>query len=247
MGIYETGVRTAWRGLMRLAERRIGAVEQLGRPLATRVDDAPPVLLVHGYGNDARAMGAIERSLSRDGFRAFSLDLPRNGFGDAVDDARVVGAKIDEIRALTGAPSVDLVGHSRGGLVARTWQQLLDEQGTTGRVVTVSSANQGIDLGAFDWLASATLPDGMQQIRRGASFIDDLARSRPGHDVVAVGTNGIDGVLVPASAARIDDASFIAVDTGRTIGPMSRVGHYGILRDDAAYEAIRGALLRPRA
>jgi hypothetical protein len=86
----------------------------------------------------------------------------------------------------------------------------------------------------------------MQQIRRGTTLIDELHRTRAGHDLVAVGTNGIDGVLVPASAARIDGVPFIAVDEGRTIGPMSRVGHYGILRDDTAFEAIRGALLRPR-
>jgi pimeloyl-ACP methyl ester carboxylesterase len=241
--IYESGVRTAWRSMMRVAEHRIGNTGELGRPLERLATDASPVLLVHGYGNSSASMRAIEKSLQRDGFRAFSLTLPEHGFGDAMSDAAVVGATIDEIRAATGAANVDIVGHSRGGLVARAWQQLLDEHGATGRVVTVSSANQGIELGAVDGIVGRALPDGMQQIRAGARLIDDLHATRGAYDVVAVGTNGIDGVLVPAAASKIEGAPFIAIDNGRTIGPMSRVGHYGILRDDTAYEAIRGALL----
>lgn len=246
MGIYESGVRTVWRGLMRIAEHRISQVQELGRPLASKANDAPPVLLVHGFGNDASAMAAVERSLVRDGFRPYTINLPSHGYGDAYADARLVGAKIDEIRALTGAETVDIVGHSRGGIVARTWQQLLDEAGTTGRVVTVSSANRGIHLGPFDRLAAAPLPEGMQQIRRGTQLIDDLGRTTGDHDVIAVGTNGIDGVLMPADTTRILGKPYISVDEGRTFGPFSRVGHWGMLRDDTAYEAIRGALLRPR-
>ncbi|MCB0877900.1 MAG: alpha/beta fold hydrolase [Thermoleophilia bacterium] len=246
MSMWETSVRGAWRQLMRVAEHRIGTVEELGRALPGAGTDANPVLLVHGYGNNHSSMGAIERSLTRDGFRAFHVDLPEFGYGDALADARVVGDRIDAIRAATGAHQVDIVGHSRGGVVARTWQQLLDTQHATGRVVTVSSANQGLHLGPADGVLAGALPEGMQQIRRGASLIDDLAATRAGSDVIAVGTDGIDGIMVPASAARVQGAPWIAVDHGRTIGPLSQVGHYGILRDDRAYEAIRGALLRPR-
>ncbi len=245
MGIYESGVRVAWRGLMRVAEHRIGAAAELGRPLAASADSAP-VLLVHGYGNNASSMRAVERSLARDGFDVFTIDLPKFGYGDAMADAAVVQARVAEIKALAGAANVDLVGHSRGGLVSRAAKQLLDTDGSIGRVVTVSSANQGIHLGPFDRLGALALPEGMQQIRRGTELVDDLHRTRAGHDLVAVGTNGVDGVLVPASASRIDGAPFLAVDEGRTIGPMSRVGHYGILRDDRSYETIRGALLLPR-
>lgn len=246
MGIWETTVRGAWRQAMRVAEHRIQNVDELGRALPGAGSDSAPVLLVHGYGNDGSSMQAIGRSLTRDGFDVFGIDLPKFGYGDARADARIVGERIAAIIEETGAPTVDLVGHSRGGLVARTWQQLLDTQGSAGRVVTVSSANGGLHLGPVDRLVAGALPEGMQQIRRGGSLIDDLAATRAGHDVVTVGTNGIDGVLVPASASRVIDAPWIPVDEGRTIGPLSRVGHYGILRDDTAYEAIRGALLRPR-
>ncbi|MCW2928043.1 MAG: lipase class 2 [Thermoleophilia bacterium] len=247
MGIYENGVRTAWTGLMKHVERNVAKVDALGTPLAKPAVDAPPVLLVHGYGNTSTAMGAIERSLTRDGFRAFHVDLPNRGFDDAVADAAFVNAEVNRIRLVTGSRTVDAVGHSRGGLVARTWQQKFQAPGSNGRVVTVSSANTGLHLGPMDRVVGGALPEGMQQIRRGTELIDDLARTRRGSDQVAVGTNGVDGILLPANSAKIEGAPFIAVDEGRTIGPMSRVTHYGILTDDAAYEAIRGALLRPRS
>ncbi|MCW2973467.1 MAG: estB [Thermoleophilia bacterium] len=248
MGInaYEQGIRTAWRGLMQVAERRIGSVAELGAPLAHPAEGANPVLLVHGYGNTRATMGAIERSLTRDGFDATSLDLPNFGYGDAYADAKVVGAKVAEIQQRTGAAHVDIVGHSRGGVVARAFQQLDDSTHATGRVVTVSSANQGLDLGVVDGPIGAALPEGMQQIRTGSKLIDQLHATRGSFDVAGVGTTGVDGILVPASSARIEGAPFTAIDSQRTIGPMSRVGHYGILRDNAAYEAIRGALLAPR-
>lgn len=246
MGIYENGVRTAWTGIMRHVEHGIAKVDTLGTPLAKPATDAPPVMLVHGYGNSGQAMGAMERSLVRDGFRPFRVELPNRGFDDAVADAAFVNAEANRIRLVTGSRTVDTVGHSRGGLVARTWQQKFQAPGSNGRVVTVSSANGGLHLGPMERLAGA-LPEGMQQIRRGSTLIDELAATRAGHDQVAVGTRGVDGILVPASSARIEGAPFVPVDVGRTIGPMSRVTHYGILRDDTAYEAIRGALLRPRA
>ncbi|MCW2925430.1 MAG: lipase class 2 [Thermoleophilia bacterium] len=243
MGGYERGIRTVWRGAMRAIESRIDRVGELGHALPGVGRDAAPVLLVHGYGNDASAMGAIERSLARDGFRVSSINLADHGFGDALDDAAAVRTMVDRIRAETGAAHVDLVGHSRGGLVARAAKQLDGGSDGIGRVVTLSSANQGLHLGPFDRLLAGTLPEGMQQIRRGSSLISDLHHTRGTHDLAAVGTEGVDGVLVPASATWIEGAPRTVVDEGRRLGPLSRVTHYGILHDDRAYEGIRGALL----
>ncbi|MCW2960085.1 MAG: lipase class 2 [Thermoleophilia bacterium] len=243
MSGYEIGVQRAWRGLMRGAEARIDRVGTLGTPLAKPVGaETPPTLLVHGFGNTSSAFGAVQRSLERDGFRVTTIDLPNFGFGDAMEDARLVATRVDEIRAATGSDVVNVVGHSRGGLVARAAQQLLEQPSGIGRVVTLASANGGLHLGPLDRALGGALPEGMQQIRRGSSLITDLHATRGMADAVAVGTNGFDGVLAPAGSARIDGAPFRPVDVGRTIGPISRVGHYGILRDDRAFEAIRDAL-----
>lgn len=244
MKAYESGVRVAWRGVMHAVESSISRASDLGRPIPSKIgQEAAPVLLVHGYGNSANSMSAIDRSLQRDGFRTLALNLPNHGFGDADLDAQFVSRAATDLRNATGSQAVSVVGHSRGGLVSRLADQTLDSSHAIGRVVTVSSANQGIHMGPADAVVGALLPDGMQQIRRGSSLIDRLRRTAGKADVIAVGTRGFDRVLAPAHAAQIDGAPFITVDAGRTIGPLSRVGHYNILHDHTAYEAIRGALL----
>jgi hypothetical protein len=112
--------------------------------------------------------------------------------------------------------------------------------------VTLSTANRGIPFGGP---LMALMPAGMRQIRATTPFMTDL---RAGHgsnqrDVVTVGTSGIDWLLAPASITWLDDAHRIVIDEGRRLGPMSRLTHYSMLRDDRTYHAIRDALLLPRS
>ena len=231
---------------MRFAEWRIGRVATLGRALTDR-RERRPVLLVHGYGNAPSSMQAIERSLLRDGFVAETIGLPEHGCGDAMVDANLVVERVARIREATGAPRVDVVGHSRGGLVSRTAQQLVDQDRSIGRVVTIASTNQGIHVGLLGWVARFVVPSGVTQIRTLSDISERLLATQDAFDLVSVGTIGHDGVVSPPSGMRIDGKPFLPVDRGRTIGPLSRIGHYRILRDDISYEAIRDALLLPTA
>ncbi len=247
MTVRDTIARRLLRLAMASAEWRINRSTTVGRPLEASVSQSqPPVLLVHGFGNEPTSMHAIERSLRRDGFVVETIELPEYGCGDVHRDARLVLERVARIRAATGAAQVDVVGHSRGGLVSRTAQQLLDEDGSIGRVVTIASTNQGIRVGALGWIARLLVPSGVEQIRTLSVVSERLLATQDAFDLVSVGTIGHDGVVSPPSGMRIEGKPFLAVDEGRTIGPMSRIGHYRILRDDTSYEAIRSALLLPR-
>jgi pimeloyl-ACP methyl ester carboxylesterase len=224
------------------AERRIMAAGELGRPSAPVDEAQPPVLLVHGYGGSADSMRAIEQSLQRDGFRTRAITLPEHGFGDPMRDAGVVADAVRELLATTGAATIDLVGHSRGGVICRAWQQLLDEQRVTRRVVTVATINSDGLLHGVDRLVAAMPGVGIRQLDDLAVLIEQLRATRAGHDVFAIGTLGFDG-SVHAGTSRIEQAPFMAVDRGRRLGPLTTIGHYRILRDDLAYETVRSALL----
>jgi hypothetical protein len=77
-----------------------------------------PVLLVPGAGLSASAaFGPLARSLAGDGYAVFAISFAHPD-GDCFGEAEVVVDAIDRIGALLGASAVDVVGHSKGGVVA---------------------------------------------------------------------------------------------------------------------------------
>jgi pimeloyl-ACP methyl ester carboxylesterase len=94
---------------------------------------APPVLLVHGFGQNRYTFHTSRRSfvnyLASAGFDVFNLDLRGRGrsrrFGGALRDATLddfitedVPAAIRSVLRLTGYSQLLLVGHSMGGLIS---------------------------------------------------------------------------------------------------------------------------------
>lgn len=93
-------------------------------PAPGRADTGDPVLLVHGgLGSPADFRQMIDW-LDSDGYRPYTVDLGLPGI-DTAANAKKIGAKVDQIRAETGAPKVHLVGHSMGGLSARYYIKIL--------------------------------------------------------------------------------------------------------------------------
>jgi pimeloyl-ACP methyl ester carboxylesterase len=110
-----------------------------------------PVLLVHGFGQNRYAWHLPSRSLAnhlaRAGFDVFNLDLRGHGRSRLLGARRCRGvedyiredlpAAVDEVRALSGARRVFLVGHSLGGLVSYAAAPQLN--GAVGGVVSIGS------------------------------------------------------------------------------------------------------------
>jgi pimeloyl-ACP methyl ester carboxylesterase len=120
-------------------------------PLSTRAE-APmaPVVLIHGQGGSPEAtwqtaIAYFERRGYRQDVSLFAVDLPTATESEPMGLMADAGQVVQEIHAIlrqTGADRVDLVGHSRGGLVAR----LVAEGGSGSlvrRVVTLNTPHQG--------------------------------------------------------------------------------------------------------
>lgn len=247
----DTAAEHAWVALMRREERRMARRPAAGHALCderrARVRAlAPPVVLVPGYGNRPAVWSAMARGLRRDGFDVHAFDPPERNLGSANDVVEALDAFARGVLQLSDDERVDVIGHSRGGMIARTWAQLDGGDDVVRRVVTIASVNGGFHLGRAPSLLRRLIPEHLRGLERDGQVVVALAASTAALGtgrVHAVGTTGFDGVVTPPSGARISGMPFHPVDLGRTVGPLSRVGHYRILHDDVAFEAVRSALL----
>jgi pimeloyl-ACP methyl ester carboxylesterase len=120
-------------------------------PVSTRAEPPPaPVVLIHGHGGSSEltwktAVAYLEGRGYRRDRSLFLLNLDDRWAMEPMgllEDAGALVRLIEQILAQTGARQVDLVGHSRGGLVARL-AATGDSAALVRRVVTLNTPHQG--------------------------------------------------------------------------------------------------------
>ena len=158
------------------------------------------------------------------------VPLPGNGTGDLVEAADALGDAADAALARTGAESVDVVGYSAGGVVARLW--VADGgAGVARRVVTLGSPHHGTSLAdlALD-VAPAQCPLGCIQLGLDS---DVLARLNAGDETpdgptwVSIWTTQ-DSTVTPPDSARLEGALNLPV---QGVCAQARVSHGDLPRD----------------
>lgn len=109
--------------------------------------NAPPVMLLHGYGCNSGYWSQLAPRLDAAGISHASVDLePLTGDIDGY--APLVEREVEALRAATGADKVIIVAHSMGGLVARAWMRACGA-GQVARVITLGTPHHGTCLAAF--------------------------------------------------------------------------------------------------
>lgn len=183
------------------------------RPLGPRAaQDAPgPVLLVPGYGGSTRALEVLAAGLRAAGRSATVLRAPGDGTGDLRSSADLLAAAADAAVA-AGAPSVDVIGYSAGGVVARLWAKEAPDKAR--RVVTLGSPHHGTELaGLGAALAPGSCPVACQQLAPGSGLLDDLNdddETPDGPQWLSIWTEQ-DTVVTPPESARLDGAVNVAL------------------------------------
>jgi triacylglycerol lipase len=217
-----------------------------GSAVQPAAQDRPgPVLLIPGYGGSTGSLQVLARRLRATGKDATVVGLPGGGVGDLADQARAVGAAVAAALARTGAGSVDLVGYSAGGVVARLWIRD-DGRGSSlvRRVVTLGSPHHGTQLASLAGsLAPDQCPAACRQLSPDSTL---LARLNSGDETPDGPTwvsiwSTVDEVVTPPDSARLDGALDLTV---QSVCPRSRVPHSG-LPTDRLVQAIVLAELAP--
>lgn len=207
---------------------------------AVPAQDRPgPVLLVPGYGGSTTGVARLAARIRATGRPVTVVQLPGNGTGDLHVQAAALNDYVDQALA-PGAPSVDIVGQSAGGVVARLWVQEHDGAHKARRVITLGSPHHGAELAATGSVfLPGACPAACRQLVPGSRFLTGLAT--PVLDPpswLALWTTQ-DTVVTPPESARLEGALSVSV---QSICPGIQVAHSALPTDPTVTRIVLAAL-----
>lgn len=218
-----------------------------GHAKATIDQNRPgPVLLVPGYGGSVTGLDRLATRLRAAGKTVDVVHLPDNAQGDLAGQARTLAAAARAaLSGLSGASSVDVVGYSAGGVVARLWVRDYGGATLARRVITLGSPQHGTQLAALGALVPGVCPTACQQLTPDSALLAALNagdETPDGPTFVSIWSTD-DEVVVPPDSARLAGALNITVQ-GVCAG--ARVGH-GDLPTNSIVDKMLAVELAPGA
>ena len=199
------------------------------------------VLLVAGYGGSTASLTVLTTALTAAG-RTVRIVPP---VGDNTGDLLAQARNLDQSarRAIKdGAPSVDVVGYSAGGVVVRIWAAKLGGAALIRRAVTLGSPQHGTDVaGLVTGLLAGACPTACQQLSPGSTVLQDLPETPAGPRWTSIYTADDDLVIPPASAS-LRGAIDIEL---QQICADDQVKHTGLPKDPLTVGLVEQALNGP--
>jgi triacylglycerol lipase len=185
-----------------------------------------PVLLVPGYGGSTSGLSVLAARLRDQGKDAEVVSLPGNAQGDLAGQAQVLASTARRVLARSGAASVDVVGYSAGGVVARLWLEQAHGSAPVRRVVTLGSPQHGTELASLGALLAGRCPLACRQLDPASDLLARLnagsgSEVPDGPAFVSLWTRNDEVVLPPTSAVL---AGGINIEI-QSVCPASSVSH----------------------
>lgn len=200
-----------------------------------------PVVLVPGYGGDITSLAPLAAALRGLGRTVRVVAPIDGGTGDLGAQAARLGDIAEEVREETGAPSVDVIGYSAGGVVGRLWVRDHGGAEVARRVLTLGSPHHGSSQAALGRDLAGGCPPACEQL---APDSDLLRRLNAGDETpdgpqwVTVRTSN-DEVVTPVDSAALDGALNLLVQEAC---PGATTTHGGLPSDPVVLAALVSAL-----
>jgi triacylglycerol esterase/lipase EstA (alpha/beta hydrolase family) len=202
--------------------------------------DPGPVILVPGYGGNTASLTALAARITATGRSAQVLGLPGGGTGDLTAQVRTLD---DAVRAALarGAASVDVVGYSAGGVVARLWVAQDGGAHEARRVVTLGSPLHGAQIAAVGAnLVPGACPVACQQLAPGSALLRQLdATPLPSQLPWLSLWSQDDQTVTPPDSARLAGAVNVAL---QQVCPAEQVAHAQLPTDPLVTGLVLNAL-----
>jgi triacylglycerol lipase len=207
-----------------------------------RQDRAGPVLLVAGYGGSTSSLAVLGTALRTAG-RTVQVVPP---VGDNTGDLRAQAQALDRAAQRlidAGAPSVDVIGYSAGGVVVRLWAADLGGAAVARRVITLGSPHHGTEVaGLAAGLLTGACPAACRQLAPGGELLAGLSQTPTGPTWTSIWTAN-DDLVIPASSASLTGAVNIEV---QRVCADSQVKHGDLPRDPLVIGLVERALGNPQ-
>jgi triacylglycerol lipase len=218
----------------RLADRFRG--DAAGVPAQDRPG---PVLLVPGYGGGTGALQSLAYRIRATGRTATVVPPPGDGTGDLRVQAAVLDRAVTDALA-AGAGSVDIIGYSAGGVVARIWATEHDGRQRARRIVTLGSPHHGARIAAVGAAAlPGACPTACLQLAPGSSLLAGLPSPVPTPPAWLSVWTSDDETVTPPDSARLPGAVDVVL---QSVCPTARPGHGGLPTDPTVTRLVLDAL-----
>lgn len=172
----------------------------LGGQLGVSAKAPNPVVCVPGFAEPTALWTAVEKHLEKQGRDVTVIALFPH-LASVEDGAEKLAETVAAVKKRTGAKQVDLLGHSKGGLVARYY---LKTGGTAhvAHMVAISSPNHGVPVPVpAVWRT-------IDQVKMGSPWMKALNEpdETPGRVKYTTMIGGLDPIVLPHSTSDLEGA-----------------------------------------
>jgi triacylglycerol lipase len=183
-----------------------------------------PVLLVPGYGGNLQSLQPLVTALRSAGRTAVVVEPVGDGTGDLRVQAEHLADVAARVRQDAGAASVDVIGYSAGGVVARLWIRDYGGASVARRVLTLGSPHHGSSQAALGAEFAGGCAAACEQLIPDSDLLRRLnARDEtPDGPLWATVRSISDQVVTPVDSAALSDAVNIVV---QEVCPGSATAH----------------------
>jgi triacylglycerol esterase/lipase EstA (alpha/beta hydrolase family) len=223
-----------------------------------------PVVLVHGtIANQALSWQALSPMLANAGYCVYGFNYGATsltfghvfGLGPIPQSAAQLASFVSRVLAATGAPKVDIVGHSQGGMMPRYYLKFLGGAPKVNMLVGLAPSNYGTTLNGYTRLygdLSSSIPGlsfstlgapSFDQQFVGSSFLATLNRggdTLPGVKYVVIETRD-DEVVTPYTNAFLHGSGAQNILLQNQCS-TDYTEHVGIIYDPIALQDVMNAL-----
>ncbi len=221
----------------------------LSRSRISRRDDfdsgAEVVLLLHGFFQTRNIWDVMEDRLRHDGYTVMSFNLGGLGWHlntRPIDElVRLVAAKIERLREKHGFDRLHIVGHSKGGLIARRYVQHGGGLYRTKSLITLGTPHHGAPTALVGLAIAAALPmrSSARDLLPGSPLIrrlneDDFPAHIPLTSVYSTGD-----IVCPWWSSVLHPR---AVETSMENDAVRGVGHSALAWDPGVYQIVQRRL-----